>query len=104
MKILLICAGGLSTSILVSKMKTYAQSIGDDVLIEAHPAGNLAELIERFDIVLLGPQINHKLESIKKQYGHLEKPIQVIESMDYGLVRGKEVYEKAKKTLSLRKG
>lgn len=99
MNILLICAGGLSTSLLVSKMKTYAASIGEDCNIEAHPAANLSELIERFDIVMLGPQISHKLESINKQFGHLLKPIQVIESADYGLCRGKEVYLKAKKTL-----
>jgi len=99
MRILLICAGGLSTSLLVTKMRTYASSIEEDAFIEAHPAGNLSELIDDFDIVMLGPQISHKLDSIKKQFGHLQKPILVIESADYGLCRGKEVYLKAKKTL-----
>lgn len=96
MNILLICAGGLSTSLLVTKMKEYAQSIGEMPVIEAHPANNLEELIDRFDLVLLGPQIAHKFESIKQQFASTGKPISMIEAMDYGLCRGKEVYEKAK--------
>lgn len=99
MNILLICAGGLSTSLLVTKMKEYAQGIGEMPVIEAHPAGHLGELIERFDIVFLGPQIAHKFDSIKKEFGDMGKPITMIEPMDYGLCRGKEVYEKAKQIL-----
>lgn len=99
MNILLICAGGLSTSLLVTKMKTYAQEIGEMPVIEAHPAGNLGDVIDRFDIVFLGPQIAHKFESIQKEFGDLGKPLVMIEPMDYGLCRGKEVYEKAKQIL-----
>lgn len=99
MRILLLCAGGLSTSLLVSKMKKYAESIGDQAVIMANPAANLEDLIEDFDIVFLGPQISHKMERIQKEFGHLNKPILVIDPVDYGMVRGKEVYEKAKKTL-----
>ena len=96
MRILLLCAGGLSTSLLVTRMKKYANSINEEPLIEAHPVGNLEELIDRFDIILLGPQISHKLEKIKAQYGQLGKQIQVIDPADYGLLRGDEVYIKAK--------
>lgn len=99
MNILLICAGGLSTSLLVTKMKEYAQSVGEMPVIEAHPANNLGELIDRFDIVFLGPQIAHKYDAIQKEFADMGKPIVMIEPMDYGLCRGKEVYEKAKKEL-----
>lgn len=99
MNILLICAGGLSTSLLVTKMKDYATSVGEVPVIEAHPANNLARLIDQFDIVMLGPQIAHKYDAIKKEFSELNKPIVMIEAMDYGLCRGKEVYEQAKKLL-----
>lgn len=95
MNILLICAGGLSTSLLVTKMQGYANSIGEAPLIEAHPANNLGHVIDEFDVILLGPQIAHKLDKIKVEFGSLGKPIAMIEPLDYGLCRGKEVYETA---------
>lgn len=99
MNILLICAGGLSTSLLVTKMKDYAESKGDVPCIEAHPANHLDTLIDRFDIVFLGPQIAHKFDAIQKEFGSMGKPIVMIDQVDYGLCRGKEVYEKAKTLL-----
>lgn len=99
MNVLLICAGGLSTSLLVTKMKDYATSIGEVPCIEAHPADKLDSLIDRFDIVFLGPQIAHKYDAIKKEFGDKGKPIVMIAPMDYGLCRGKEVYESARKLL-----
>ncbi|WP_249030446.1 PTS sugar transporter subunit IIB [Tannockella kyphosi] len=99
MRILLICAGGFSTSLLVSKMIDHANAIGDSPVIEAHAVSDLGNLIDDFDVVLLGPQIAHKLKSVKETYGHLGKPIAVIEHIDYGLVRGKETYEKAVKMI-----
>lgn len=99
MNILLICSAGLSTSLLVSRMKEYARSIGEMPIIVAQSVDDLDALIDDYDIVMLGPQIRHKYDGIIKKFSCLGKPIVMIEAMDYGLCKGKEVYETAKECL-----
>ncbi len=95
MNILLVCAAGLSTSLVVNKMK---QSLGEDQKdwrIEAHPIENLEDLIDAFDVVLLGPQIAHKLKRTKEAFASYGKPIDVIPSFDYAMADGKKILQKA---------
>jgi len=47
MKILLICAAGMSTSLLVNNMKKFAKE-GD--IIEAHPASTLDGIVDKYDV------------------------------------------------------
>jgi len=91
MNIILVCAGGMSTSILVTKMKKALAPDQQDWNIEAHPIGELSEYIDRFDVVLLGPQVSHKLKGVEKEFGETGKPIAVINSLDYGMGNGDKV-------------
>lgn len=93
MNILLVCAAGLSTSLLVNKMKASLTEAQKDWRIEAHPIAETADFINDFDVVLLGPQVGHKLTVIKKDFAACNKPIAVINPMDYGMGRGKEVVD-----------
>ncbi|MFK4474656.1 PTS system cellobiose-specific IIB component [Paenibacillus sp. RC73] len=93
MNILLVCAAGMSTSILVSKMKKSLEPDQQDWVIEAHPIGELSDYINNFNVVLLGPQVSHKLKGVEKEYGSYGKPIAVINSLDYGMGNGKKVVE-----------
>ena len=43
MKVLLCCAGGLSSSILMKKMKTWADAHGEDLEIQAMGTGEAVE-------------------------------------------------------------
>ena len=43
-KVLLICAAGMSTSLLMNKMREYAASIDYDVTVDAQPVGTVATL------------------------------------------------------------
>lgn len=60
-KIVLLCAAGMSTSILVVKMQEAAQAIGYDCDIHAYPVAFAKEKGRDADIVLIGPQVRFKV-------------------------------------------
>lgn len=93
--ILLACAGGMSTSMLVSKMKDYAEGANIDANIDAVAESRIDELIDLYDVVLLGPQITYMEEELKEKYKNKGKPIEVIDQMDYALIDGEKVFNMA---------
>lgn len=90
-KIILACAGGFSTSMLVERMEEYAKNNNIDVEISAMAEVKLAEVINTTDIVLLGPQVGHLEESLKKKYRDMKVIINTINFMDYGVMDGEKV-------------
>ena len=54
MKILLACSAGMSTSLLVNNMKKFC---GPDDVIEARPVRTVPDIIDDWDVLLLGPQV-----------------------------------------------
>ena len=77
-KVLLICAGGMSTGILMRKMEKYAEEQGISLKIEA--VGMSA--YEDYDVILLGPQVSYKKGEIEQ---NTQKPIAVIPAYDYAI-------------------
>jgi len=59
MKILLACNAGMSTSLLVQKMRKEATSQGIDATIDAEPLGPALEDVQDYDVLMLGPQIKY---------------------------------------------
>lgn len=95
-KILLACSGGFSTSMLVQKMQEAATNKGMDVEIIAVAEDSICDHLDS-NVLLLGPQIGHKLEDLKEE---LSFPVYVIDTIDYGMMNGEkvltEVLEKVK--------
>ena len=94
-KIALFCNAGMSTSLLVKKMRASAQERGLDVEIEAYPARELDQRTDGIDAALLGPQVRFMLDNAKKICGAKGVPVDVINSMDYGMVKGDKVLDAA---------
>lgn len=94
-KIVLACAGGFSTSMLVTKMKDAMLAQNLDYEIIAIGEDDIDNHLEA-DVFLLGPQIGHQLDYFKEE---LKKPIAVIEHLDYGTMNGKNVLEMAIKLM-----
>lgn len=92
-KILLVCAGGFSTSMLVEKMKEAARAKNVSVVIDAC-AENAIENYLPAEVIMLGPQMGHAEEGIKLKVG-VDVPVTVIEMMDYGMMDGEKVLNKA---------
>ena len=51
LNILLVCTAGMSTSVLVEKMKKKAVEIGKEVNIQAVGDGALSEFADDFDVI-----------------------------------------------------
>ncbi|WOO88408.1 PTS sugar transporter subunit IIB [Mollicutes bacterium LVI A0078] len=94
MKILLVCNAGMSTSLIVEKMKEYSQ--GNDI-IEAHPITYLKDHVTEWDVVLVGPQIRYKEKEVKKLCNEYGKVSGLIDMMDYGQGNGQNIYNEAQK-------
>ena len=92
---LLVCAAGMSTSLLVNRMKEAAETKEIEFQIEAHPVGQIEKYGEAADVILLGPQVRYELKNIKKMF--LDKPVEIINMQDYVTMNGAKVLDTALK-------
>jgi PTS system cellobiose-specific IIB component len=92
-RIYLFCSAGMSTSLLVSKMKAQAEKYDVPVLIDAYPETLAGEKGQDADLVLLGPQIAYMLPEIQQLLPG--KPVEVIDTLLYGKVDGLGVLKAA---------
>lgn len=65
-KILLVCSAGMSTSLLVTKMRNSAKEKGIEVEIDALPVAEASTAVDNVDIVLLGPQVRFQKGTVEK--------------------------------------
>ena len=97
-KIKLVCCVGMSTSILVNRMKKVAADRGLETEISATSE---TELVNDWaknpaDVVLLGPQVRYMQKKIEERVNH-SVPIGLIEMRTYGLMDGAKVLDQALK-------
>lgn len=84
--IMLACSMGMSTNMMAESMERAAASRGIEAHIWAVPESKTAENIGDADVILLGPQLSFKLDSLRKQF-----PDALMECIDmriYGLMDG----------------
>ena len=91
MNILLVCAAGMSTSLLVNKMNEAAKAKGMELEINAYPIGSLDKYASAADVILLGPQVRYELNNVKGKYP--DKPVSVMDMRDYGMMNGEKVLD-----------
>lgn len=95
-RIMLACAGGMSTSLLMNKMKEEADNRGLEVSVEAIGEKTLEQHLGKFDVLLLGPQVRYVIPNVKKILAG-KIPFDVIDMRDYGLMNGEKVLAAALK-------
>lgn len=93
-RILLACAGGMSTSLLMEKMKAEAEKQGIEVSVEARSEKSIEKLLGTFDVLLLGPQVRYVLKNTEKLLAG-RWPVAVIDMKDYGTMNGAKVLQTA---------
>ena len=94
--IMLACAAGMSTSLLVSKMQKAAEEKGLDAEIFAVAAAEAKDYAEKkhIDVVLLGPQVRFMEAEFKKVMEPKGIPM-----ADYGMMNGAKVLDFADQLL-----
>ncbi len=97
--IVLCCNAGMSTSMLVQRMKDAAQKKGIEVNIKAVPVAEFKDNINTADLILLGPQVKYEQAKLQAIADPLGKTVAVIDMMDYGMMKGEAVLDKALKLM-----
>jgi PTS system cellobiose-specific IIB component len=95
--IVLICAAGMSTSLLVAKMQKCALEDGYECTINGYSMGESSRVIPTADVVLLGPQVRYNASRLKQQFP--DKKIESIDMVLYGTMNGRAVLDHAKKVM-----
>lgn len=76
-KALIICAGGMSSSMIAKKATDLLKSKGKEIELDATSAAQGAKIIEKdqFDLYLVSPQTKMYFDSLKKSADKTGKPI-----------------------------
>lgn len=91
-KILLVCANGISTSLLMCKAEKYLRP-GDSINAVAY--FSVRAKIQDYDIILLGPQMRAYIDQLGKLCEEYRKPYGWIDMKTYGSMDGESVVETA---------
>ena len=95
MTITLACSLGMSTSLLVDKIREEAKSMELDVYVDAIPFDKVNLYAEKTDILLLGPQIRFMVKNLTEQYGNIIPVIEAMNMSDYALLNAKKILKES---------
>ena len=93
--ITLVCTNGLSTSMLVQRMQKVAKEKNLEVDIVAISESAFRNENRPTQILLLGPQISYMLPTLKSYAEPKGIKVALIDMMDYGMMDGAAVLNKA---------
>ena len=93
--IMLVCSAGMSTSLLVNKMNKVAKEKGMNVNVFAVAEADAKNIMDKIDVVLLGPQVRYLLPKMKELMEPKGIPVDVVDTINYGTMNGEKVLEQA---------
>ena len=93
MRVLVVCNAGMSSSILVKKMKDYAASQGEELMIKAVCS---AAAEDEAGECLVGPQLMHAVDEIAEA---VEVPTEAVDMRTYAMADGEGALKQAKALL-----
>ena len=99
MKILLLCSGGFSSSLLVEKLKQAAAQKGEKLEVEATGSEALEQEIKNYDLVLVAPQIRHRFKRLAEIAHINQRPIALISPEIFGRLQAEKLFAQIKELL-----
>lgn len=98
--IILLCAGGMSSSLLMKKVAEAAEKEGIEISVSAHGVDFAKEVSKskNADIILIAPQVRYMIDKVKKE---VTIPVALIEMKTYGLMNGKAIIDQVKELLKV---
>lgn len=94
MNILLVCAGGMSTSILMKKLQKYSDARGMGDNIKATGLASYEDLYKDYDVILMGPQVSYRQDEVKE---NTKLPVAPIPPTDYAIGNSEAIFKLAEK-------
>ncbi|NMC29578.1 MAG: PTS sugar transporter subunit IIB [Pelolinea sp.] len=99
MNILLVCAGGISTSFFVQNIRHEFEEQKIEGSVMAKSITEVPEFINMVDIIFIAPQAVFFKEKVEKFCSQRSIPCQVIDPATYGQMDGKKIVSLAKNIL-----
>jgi PTS system cellobiose-specific IIB component len=103
-KVLIVCAIGMSSSLLESKTAEAAKEYGiilETSSINTPEVGRYDFKGNYVDMVLIAPQVRYKRKSITEMAGPHGTVVENIDPVTYGMVDGVKLFEQIKRALEL---
>ena len=101
MKVLMVCSGGMSSSIVVKAIKQEADKQGFSLEIKAVGTGEFEDELKngQYDLAIVAPQVKHRLAVFEGAAKPLNVPVELIVPMGYTPIGAPKVLEQIKKHL-----
>lgn len=94
-RVVLVCAAGMSSSLIEEKIKHAAEAAGKQMELKAVDSTRMAFWDydqERMDIILVAPQVRFKKRSIIDKAEPLGIIVQDIDTIAYGMCDGEKIF------------
>ncbi|MBP2645778.1 MAG: phosphotransferase system lactose/cellobiose-specific subunit [Firmicutes bacterium] len=84
MKVLIVCSGGMSSAIVVKAIEKEAARQDIKITVKAVGTGEVEdELKNGWGLLLVAPQVRHRLDELKAKAGTCEIPVALIPPQGY---------------------
>ncbi|WP_170006436.1 PTS sugar transporter subunit IIB [Bacillus fonticola] len=94
-KILFVCAGGMSSAIVVKALKIEASKQGLEVDVNAVGTSDVeSEIGKGWDVVMVAPQVRHRFDAVKKVADQAGVPCEPIPPQAYSPLGGPKLLQK----------
>jgi PTS system cellobiose-specific IIB component len=99
MKVLMVCSGGMSSSIIVKAIKQEAEKQGFDLEINAVGTGEFENALksDNYDMAIVAPQVKHRFKTFENQIEPFNIPIEMVVPMGYTPIGAPKVLAQIKK-------
>ncbi len=99
-RVLLVCSGGMSSAIVVKAIENEAKK--ENFAMELKAIGTTTyeeEMAQNWDVVLVAPQVRHRIDTFKKVAEEFNVPIGLISPQGYSPLGGAKAFAQVKDLL-----
>jgi PTS system cellobiose-specific IIB component len=98
--VMFVCSAGMSTSLLVEKVRKEAVANGVEMNMYALGEAEAKKDLRQAEVLLLGPQVRYLESAFKKELEGSNVKLGVVDMRTYGLMDGKKVFQQITELLN----
>lgn len=97
MKVILVCAGGMSSAIAAKSLTEAAEAEGIEMNVHESSTQQFEEMVkDNYDLALVAPQIRHRYDTLVPYAEEVDVPILQIAPKGYSPIGGKFLLQQIK--------